>query len=362
MHALLRCDDVKSHLGSLRVLKLSAGSLVFLLGFVTLCCGQSAVNTSDSVTNTPAEIFSLAAKQSDIRAAGAPPFRLKATFTATDEKGQVSTGEYSEVWIAKDRWRRDLTEGSRTEASARILDDCYSATSNFDTDDIVEALTPFVPPANDADEVNRTWRMGQQDISGVQLLRVAHMMRFTDKGELPETEYLFDPQKGYLLGVGSLSQLVTYSKLHLASGKVVPFAVMIKYPGRKQNLTVNVTSFEAAGNPPDDTFTMPGASRGKCVEGHQEVDPKALQKNVISKGIPEYPEGARSGRKEGDVVLHITISRNGEVKNIHLVSSPRADFAGSAIAAVQANKYRPFLWAGMPVEVDGTITIKYRTH
>jgi TonB family protein len=74
---------------------------------------------------------------------------------------------------------------------------------------------------------------------------------------------------------------------------------------------------------------------------------------------PEYPQTARISHIAGDVVFHVLIDREGNIEELTLVSGHPL-LAESAIKAVRQWKYKPFLLNGNPVEVETTITVKYR--
>src|SRR5579863_49295 len=48
---------------------------------------------------------------SDIRSAGAPAFRLKATFSFTGDDLEQTHGTYTETWISSSQWRRETVIG-----------------------------------------------------------------------------------------------------------------------------------------------------------------------------------------------------------------------------------------------------------
>src|ERR1035438_9492609 len=74
-------------------------------------------------SNKKAEADSLierAKALSDIRADGAPAFRLRLDFKAIKTDGSALEGTYTEVWASKDHWRRETVAGDlrRTEIAA----------------------------------------------------------------------------------------------------------------------------------------------------------------------------------------------------------------------------------------------------
>ena len=74
----------------------------------------------------------------------------------------------------------------------------------------------------------------------------------------------------------------------------------------------------------------------------------------ISGDNPYYPETAKSVRAAGTVVLSATISKEGTVENIKVVSGPLVLQPG-AVNAVKTWRYEPYLLDGQPVEVETTV-------
>jgi len=80
---------------------------------------------------------------------------------------------------------------------------------------------------------------------------------------------------------------------------------------------------------------------------------------LIQKIEPKYPPVALSARIWGQVVLQAIIGKDGEIKELSLVSG-HPMLAPAAIEAVRQWRYRPFLLNGEPVEVDTTVTVTFQ--
>jgi protein TonB len=72
-----------------------------------------------------------------------------------------------------------------------------------------------------------------------------------------------------------------------------------------------------------------------------------------------YPQIAVAARVQGTVVLEAVISGAGRIESLHVVSGPPM-LQNSAVTAVQAARYRPYLLNGMPTDVQTTITVVFR--
>ena len=83
-----------------------------------------------------------------------------------------------------------------------------------------------------------------------------------------------------------------------------------------------------------------------------------MQQQVIP---PLYPAEAKADKKEGTVILHAIIGKDGSIKDLRVISGPEM-FRDSAVRAVQQWKYKPYRLMGQPVDVDTTITVNFRLH
>jgi protein TonB len=63
-------------------------------------------------------------------------------------------------------------------------------------------------------------------------------------------------------------------------------------------------------------------------------------------------------RIAGAVQLQATISRDGTIENLRVVSGP-ALLQAAALEAVRQWRYRPYLLNGEPVEVETTINVDF---
>ena len=72
--------------------------------------------------------------------------------------------------------------------------------------------------------------------------------------------------------------------------------------------------------------------------------------------MPQYPAIAKAARIQGTVVLQATISKNGTIENLHVISGPPM-LQQAAMEAVKTWRYRPYLLNGEPVEVETQVNV-----
>jgi protein TonB len=80
--------------------------------------------------------------------------------------------------------------------------------------------------------------------------------------------------------------------------------------------------------------------------------------NLLEKTMPQYPAIARAAGIQGVVVLQATISQNGLIQNLRVISGPPM-LQRAAMDAVRSWRYKPYLLNGVPVEVETTINVVF---
>jgi TonB family protein len=98
------------------------------------------------------------------------------------------------------------------------------------------------------------------------------------------------------------------------------------------------------------------------------VKPK-LQTLSVSQGVsqgllykkvaPSYPSNALRMHIEGEVQLMATISKEGDITRIKVLSGD-AQLAKAATDAVKQWKYKPYLLNGEPVEIQTQVTVNFK--
>jgi len=83
-----------------------------------------------------------------------------------------------------------------------------------------------------------------------------------------------------------------------------------------------------------------------------------LEGMLISKTPPAYPTIARTAGIAGTVMLAASISKEGTIENLRVVSG-HPMLTQAAMNAVKTWRYRPYLLNGQPVEVETTINVVF---
>jgi TonB family protein len=87
---------------------------------------------------------------------------------------------------------------------------------------------------------------------------------------------------------------------------------------------------------------------------------QGVSRGLLVKEIPPvYPASARQLRIEGAVELLATISKNGDISAVKVLSG-EPQLAHAAVEAVKQWKYKPYLLNGEPVEIQTQVTVKFK--
>ena len=89
------------------------------------------------------------------------------------------------------------------------------------------------------------------------------------------------------------------------------------------------------------------------------VPPEVMQRLLVHRVDPTYPENAAKDRVSGIVVLDAVIGADGSVMSLHPASGP-VSLAQAAMDSVQWWKFQPYRVNGRAVEVESTLAIEFR--
>jgi periplasmic protein TonB len=127
---------------------------------------------------------------------------------------------------------------------------------------------------------------------------------------------------------------------------------------------VNVGTLDPSGTGMGESLDNPLGGHHVQPDVRQAAQPTrhisqgVMEGMLIDKVLPVYPTPARAMHIAGRVELQATISRDGTIDHLHVVSGP-ALLQAAALEAVRQWRYRPYLLNGEPVEVETTINVDF---
>ena len=125
------------------------------------------------------------------------------------------------------------------------------------------------------------------------------------------------------------------------------------------SIVLLLASFVAAQTPesPKPPAPQKDAVSPRDLPRRVRISSSAAERALLKKVEPKYP--ATEARISGAVVLHIILSKAGDVQSIELVSG-HPMLVPPIMDAVRQWKYKPFLLNGDPVEVDTTVQVEVK--
>jgi protein TonB len=79
----------------------------------------------------------------------------------------------------------------------------------------------------------------------------------------------------------------------------------------------------------------------------------------LRRELPEYPFLARKRKKEGTVSLMVTISANGRLMKVDVISASDEIFVGPSVEAVKKSTFIPASRNGIPVAIKAILPIRF---
>lgn len=84
------------------------------------------------------------------------------------------------------------------------------------------------------------------------------------------------------------------------------------------------------------------------------------QLQILRQAAPSYPPLARIARRQGSVVLLMTIDTQGVPVDVKLLTSPDPSLAAEAERAARLWRFAPALLNGQPVNAQFRLTLNFR--
>ena len=319
----------------------------------TACQGQGA----------PALTARLKAAQtmSSLDGAGAKPWHLKLALTFYNGTSASGEGTVEEWWGAPDRQKVTYALPSYNGTILRLGSEEYRTKDLTSAPAAVEGLlAQFVHPMANSDIDGTRPDLRKQKFGAVQLdciMLDAQLknVAFPPLGLFPT--YCLDPGKETLR--------ISYdvgSDVYLRNGsghfqeRSVPIHVTLQVAETRvasADLTA-LSSFE-----PEDSDFKPLPEMQAAHDKAVAVSGGVMNGAILRKITPAYPESAKLRHITGTVLLRAIIGRDGQVHSLRLISTPDADLAMAAVAAVKHWTYKPYLLNGIPTEVDTSITVNF---
>jgi TonB family protein len=101
------------------------------------------------------------------------------------------------------------------------------------------------------------------------------------------------------------------------------------------------------------------ASQKPLLQPPTYVPAEVMEKLLVHKIEPIYPEAARQANIQGIVILDTVIGQDGTVVDLHPISGPE-ELTPAAVDAVKWWRFQPYQANGQPVEVETKLAVEFR--
>jgi TonB family protein len=323
--------------------------------------GSSEI-TAQSASDLAARLHETAATSS-IDKAGLSPWHLKVDVQFFDSKGKPSQqGSVEEWWAEPDLYRVTYTMPSYTLTQLRNKDGLFiTKGEDYEPALMDDVLGQFVHPMPREADINsakpdlRHEKFGKVELDCIMLDQPLKNIASPPLALFPT--YCLDPGKASLRITTELGSLVfVRNKMGTFQGQSVP----LDLTGTTGGITAVTGHLSTLQNmKQSDADFSPGPEMENVATETSRVDSGVMAGMVLSQVQPIYPEAAKRRHITGVVILHAIIGRDGRVQSLHILSTPDADLAMAAVAAVRKWVYKPYIRNGIPVEVETTVIVGF---
>jgi TonB family protein len=331
--------------------------LIFCLAISALLpCGPGlrAQNSAAPAPLTdPKEMMLAAARVNNLMGSDMKPWHIKATYQIVDDFGTVTDeGTYEEIWASATKYKQTFTGKTFSQTLYGTEKGLMRSKSDAMLSPLLADMRrELVQPLPSEQAVEHTdFVVKPLDANGLKLscLQVAPAGS-TGINNCVTTSSVIVRISAYAAAHRQAlhNRILSYQNHYIAGDLKL-------MRGEKPVLTAHVDSIEplpavidADFAPSADAVLMP-----KMVN----ISASVAQGMLAYKVTPEYPLAARNARVTGTVVVQAVIGKDGNLKNLKVVSGPDMLQAAS-LDAVRLWRYRPYLLNGEPVEVMTTINV-----
>jgi TonB family protein len=301
-----------------------------------------------------ASLIERAKQLSDIRAEGAPPFRLKLSFKIIEDDGLVLDGAYTEIWVSKAKWRREtvLRNFRRTQvAEGRRL-------WLLDSTSAVPEHISDIPRLSEADRFGpEVWKPGNIEDRKIKGLDVRCLETTPDhRGAI--SALCFDKSSGALVVQVSPLQVETRiadNTCFFADYQEFGNRVLARsyecHEDKHPKLQARIVELVVEPTP-DPAMFVPlegGKESVNCLSGMKP--PKATHQQSPS------PPNTSHGRNL--VLMSLIVGTDGKPHDLRVTSAPNHDFDRVALEAARLWRFKPATCDVEPVETEIGLDIDF---
>jgi TonB family protein len=305
---------------------------------------------------TGKELIQKAREVSDIRADGAPAFRMEGTFRIIPKKGgKEIEGTYAEIWISRTKWRREAQTSSSQNVEIGAGSKSWVVPAGADR--LSKALSPRLtlrpqPFSRDAAEISR---VSERQIDSIK------MTCFESKTRWEKVVDCVDPANSVLLVHETVSrstpapfhQSCMYRKYEKFGQRLFPRSIRCT-SDPDDDVELTILKLVAEPLPDEALFARPP---GAVEVGNCQTRPNPPQ--AVYTRDPAYP-GHHSENFNVTVVLWTIVGEDGKPRDSRVARSVGKDFDQAALDALENWTFKPATCQGSPIALPINVEITFR--
>jgi TonB family protein len=336
----------------------------FLLPFALLCflfswrLVAAQVPTETDAQKRAEALIGTAQQLSDIRSSASAPFRLTATFTFAAESLETLSGTYTEVWVSKSQWRREIDVGTSQQIEIAASGKYWVIDK---PEDFPERARPVLGLMLGIP--NGATKLQFESISDRTEGNVEASCAVTKAGSRHERlAYCFEKKTGVLVesvlprirSTNVVDYACSFATFRKFGDHWFP-REMSCFEDRHKMIEAKVTDIVAEPSPDPGLFTQPagaielGFCSGTATPSVNESAP-----------LPIRPLGAPRD-VNARVELAFVIDAKGRTQDIRAVKPGQKAFDQAAIDAVRGWKFKPATCNGVPMATRINVEVPFRT-
>lgn len=322
---------------------------VLVAGTLLLLTGVSSA--SDKAKGK--ELIQKARELSDIHADGAPAFRLEGTFRIIPKKSRNEIeGRYTEIWVSKKKWRRELQTSSFRRVEVSIADKKWTSDSGGDRPEAALYGPLTLLSSEEIPEVHHVSERKLETINAVCVeLKLDAWSKGIDcidpgTGVFLLQEYLMSPPAS----LASVHHSCIYRNYESFGERLFPRSIHCKDDRFDVDWTIGKLVVETS--PQDDLFSKPPNAAEMHTCGGRQSPPLALLTPD-----PLYPD---HHNESATVVLWINIDEEGKPLNPKVARSAGKDFDKAALDAIRNWRFKPMTCDGVPYAAQVNVELDFR--
>ncbi len=327
--------------------RLLTGSICLML-----VAGASSAENNKALGN---DLIAKAHKISDIRAEGAPAFRLEGTFLSIPKEtdGPKVEGSYTEVWVSATKWRREVKTSSSTLVEIGIGTKIWHADSGSD-----RLWMVLSPPLTRYPERMIAGKAAEIDRISDRRVDSLKMTCVESKSNGWKAIDCLDPSTSVLL-IHEISGGPNWNPFHYSciyryyeqfGDELFPRSVRCRNgPGDNVMLTILKLSKEVT--PDESLFAKPPGA----------VETRNCQTDVSAPSPTYTPNVEHPGQHSQviTVVLWTAVDENGNARDTKIARTGGDYFDHLALNALRQWKFKPAMCGGAPIAVAMEIEMKF---